>query len=110
MPDVIVVLVKNGTQYDTAVVPPKVKVDYDSQTITWKAVGPNAEFPASNYFWWKTSPAPLGGTIPTRTNATTLTLTYNNNGTSIVWEYGVTIANSETSIPIDPEIDNGPPR
>lgn len=110
MPEVIVVLVKNGTQYSTAVVPYKVKVESGSQTITWKAAGPNARFPSSNYFWWKTSPPPLGGTIPTRnSDGQTLTLSYDNeHGGTFV--YGLTIENDETSIEIDPEIDNGPPR
>lgn len=110
MPQVIVVLVKNGTQYSTAVVPGSVPVPPGNQTITWSAAGPDARFPSSNYFWWKTDPPPLGGTIPTRSSdGQTLTLSYNNEhgGT---WVYGVRIENDETSIGIDPEIDNGPPR
>lgn len=111
MPQVIAVLVKNGSQYNTAVVPPTVPVPYDQQTITWSAVGPDARFAASSYFWWKTNPPPLGGALPTRSSdGKTLTLTYSNNGTAANWVYGITIENNDTSIGIDPEIDNGPPR
>jgi hypothetical protein len=109
MSEVIVVLVKNEKQYSTAVVPDKVKVDYGSQTIAWQAAGPNARFASSDYFWWKTSPPPHG--IPTRSkDGKTLTLTYDNKGSEEPWVYGVTIENDDTSISIDPEIDNGPPR
>ncbi len=110
MPQVIVVLVKNGNQYSTAVVPGRVPVPPGNQTITWQAAGPDARFPSSNYFQWKTNPPPLSGTIPTRSSdGQTLTLSYNNTFGGEVWVYGVTIENDETSINIDPEIDNGPP-
>jgi hypothetical protein len=110
-PQVVVVLVKNGPQYNTAVVPYTVPVpDGNNQTITWSAAGPNARFPSSNYFSWKTNPPPLGGTIPTRSSdGSELTLTYNN-GFEGKWAYAIAVENSETSILIDPEIDNGPPR
>ena len=111
MPPVVVVLVKNGTEFETQVVPSTVKVEYGTQTVTWTAAGPNTRFASSNYFSWKTNPPPLGGAIPTRsTNGESLTLSYENNGSSSTWEYGLTIENNETSKPIDPEIDNGPPR
>lgn len=109
MPQVIEVLVQNGTQYNTATVPFTVPVADGNQTITWTAAGPNAQFPTSDYFAWKTSPAPLNGAIPTRVNATTLSLSYNNTFTG-KWEYAITIQNGDTTITIDPEIDNGPPR
>ncbi len=110
MPEVIVVLVKNSKQYCTTVVPYKVNVEYGNQTITWRAAGPNARFPESDYFWWKTDPPPHD--IPTRSeDGTTLTLTYDNEGSEKPpWVYGLTIENGDTSIEIDPEIDNGPPR
>lgn len=107
MPNVIVVLVKNGSVYNTAVVPWRVNVDEGNQTITWRASGPGARFPETNYFWWKTEPAPAP--VPTRTDAQTLTLSYNNDHGG-VWVYGIRIENDETSIAIDPEVDNGPPR
>jgi len=109
MPQVIEVLVQNGSQYNTATVPFTVPVPDGNTTITWTAAGPGSRFPSSNYFSWKTSPAPLSGAIPTRVNATTLSLSYNNTFVG-TWEYAITIENDNTSITIDPEIDNGPPR
>jgi hypothetical protein len=111
MPEVILVLVKNGDHYSTAVVPFKVAVPYGQQKVTWQAAGPNARFPSSNYFWWKTNPPPLDGQIPTRSaDGQTLTLEYGNEGSPAAWVYGVTVENNDTSIGIDPEVDNGPPR
>jgi hypothetical protein len=110
MPNVVVVLVKNGSVYNTAVVPWRVPVPEGNQTITWSVAGPNARFPENNFFWWKTEPPPLGGTIPTRSSdGQTLTLSYNNEHGG-VWVYGIRVENDETSIAIDPEVDNGPPR
>jgi len=112
MPEVIVVLVKNGTVWQTAVVPHKVAVSPGNQTITWVAAGPgNPRFPAAeNRFWWKTSPAPSVG-LPSRIDGgKRLELSYDNTFTG-VWEYGLRIENDEVGpIDIDPEIDNGPPR
>lgn len=110
MPEVIVVLVKNGSQYSTAVVPWKVTVPDGPQTVTWTAAGPGARFPANDYFTWKTEPPPLGGRLPERSSdGQKLTLAYDNEFVGS-WIYGVTIENDETTIAIDPEIDNGPPR
>lgn len=112
MPEVIVVLVKNGANWETAVVPWKVAVPPGNQTITWIAAGPNnPRFPAGEgRFWWKTSPAPSVG-LPSRIdNGKRLELSYAN-AFEGVWEYGIQIENDEAGpINIDPEIDNGPPR
>jgi hypothetical protein len=111
MPEVIVVLVKNGPDYNISVVPFKVAVPYGQQKITWRAAGPGARFSERSYFWWKTNPAPLDGRIPTRSaDGQTLTLEYDNVGSKEPWVYGVTVENGDTSSGIDPEVDNGPPR
>ena len=109
MPQVIVVLVKNGNQYNTAVVPWRVVVSVGPQQITWTASGPNATFPAENYFVWKTDPPPLEGRLPIRANDKTLTLSYANEGLGDVWSYGISITDGTTTINIDPEIENERP-
>lgn len=110
MPQVTVVIVQNGSQINTAVVPFTVPVPSGNQTITWTAAGADAVFPESSFFNWKTSPAPLSGSTPTRSSdGKTLTLSYNNNFSDTVWEYGIRIANSSSNVHIDPEIDNDPP-
>lgn len=108
MPEVIVVLVKNGSQYNTAVVPFRVPVAPGNQTITWKPAGPNAAFP-ENAFWWKTMPPPLGGAVPQPQPDGTLTLTYDNTFFGEVWSYGISITDGTATINIDPEVDNGTP-
>ena len=110
MPQVVVVLVKNGSQYNSAVVPFRVPVGRGPQVLTWHASGPNTSFPETNYFWWKTVPPPLGGTIPTRSSdGQTLTLSYDNDGPGEVWSYGVAITDGTATINIDPEIENERP-
>ncbi|MEO8380695.1 MAG: hypothetical protein ABI779_13605 [Acidobacteriota bacterium] len=112
MPEVIVVLVKNGDAWVTAVVPGSVSVPPGNQSITWIASGPkNARFPeGAGRFWWKTSPPPPVG-LPTRVDeGHKLVLSYDNQFMGI-WLYGIQIENDEVGpISIDPEIDNGPPR
>jgi hypothetical protein len=109
MPEVIVVLVTNSGNTQSAVLPHKVPVPTGLQTITWQSAGPNSQFPAFNYFWWKTEPAPLGGAIPSRSpDGKTLSVTYSHENQEL-WEYGVTITNGPATVEIDPEIDNRPP-
>lgn len=109
--EVIVVLVQNGTGWDTGVVPFKVLVDKGPSEIVWRTAGPsNPIFPENDYFFWKTIPPPLEGRLPERRDeGKTLRLVYDNTFSG-VWEYGIAIKNDVTGPHvIDPEIDNGPP-
>jgi hypothetical protein len=110
MPQVIAVLVEKGSTFETAVVPFRVPVPKGHQTITWMAAGPGAVFTTTNFFFWKTSPPPLGGALPSRSaDGRSLELTYDNTY-NVVWEYGLTVQNNTSGpTPIDPEVDNGTP-
>ena len=77
-------------------------------TVEWNAAL-GTVFPTSNYFSWK-SGGPSGGTIPTRTSATKLTLSYNQTASS-TWTYAITLetAVGGVQVLVDPEIHNDPP-
>lgn len=92
--------------------PKTVAVPNGNQTITWQINGTGNSFPATNYFSWVTSPAPLNGTLPTRNSAgTELTLSYDNQVTSVTnWTYNLNvILNNGNPQSVDPVIQNDPP-
>jgi hypothetical protein len=77
-------------------------------TIEWNANG-DAEFPAANFFAWK-SGGP--GYLPTRSeDGQTLTITYTYDASvPATWRYMITLSDgTNVNVVIDPDIHNDPP-
>ena len=98
---------------EVGVQPYRQPVPHGAANLTWNATGNlNPTFPAENYFAW-TNTGSDKPAIPTRRDANTLTLDYDNNHEqATLWTYRIRIqyeGGPSSGIWIDPEIDNRPP-
>lgn len=81
----------------------------DTYKLVWTISGPNASFPASNFFNWRSSPGQPTVTRNPAGNQLTSTEYSNDANNRRKWKYTIGLTNGTTTINLDPEVDNEPP-